>query len=52
MKAAFMEWTDQNMERVRSEKPGLKLSQYKQMLFKEWQKSPSNPLNKARLEAE
>jgi len=52
MKAAFMEWTEQNMNRVRDEKPGLKLSQYKQILFKEWQKSPSNPLNKARQETD
>ena len=30
--------------------PGLKLSQYKQRIFDMWQKSPDNPMVRARME--
>ena len=45
MKAAFAAYTDAEMPRLRLDKPGLKLSQYKDLIWKSWQKSPSNPLN-------
>lgn len=33
------------MPRLKAENPSLRQSQLKQMLRKEWQKSPENPLN-------
>lgn len=47
MKAAFKAYEDRNLPRIKSENPGLKLSQMKQIIFKEWQRSPENPINKA-----
>ena len=46
MKAAFSAFSDSMMAELKSEKPGLKQSQYKEMCWKLWQKSPSNPLNR------
>lgn len=46
MKAAFKAFEEANLPRVKSENPGLKLSQMKQLIFKEWQRSPENPMNK------
>jgi len=45
MKAAYNAWEEVNMPRVKMENPGMRLSQLKQMLKKEWTKSPENPLN-------
>ncbi|XP_065222583.1 coiled-coil domain-containing protein 124-B [Planococcus citri] len=45
MKAAFTAFEAENMERLKKEYPTLRLSQLKQMLRKEWMKSPANPLN-------
>lgn len=45
MKAAYNAWEEVNMPRVKMENPGMRLSQLKQMLKKEWMKSPENPLN-------
>jgi hypothetical protein len=36
---------------LKKEKPSLRLSQLKQMLFKEWQKRPKNPIVAAQLAA-
>lgn len=47
MKAAFKAYEELNLPRLKSENPGLKLSQMKQIIFKEWQKSPDNPMNKS-----
>lgn len=44
LKAAFEAFSEAEMVRVRQEKPGLKLSQYRELVWKSWQKSPSNPL--------
>jgi Coiled-coil domain-containing protein 124 /Oxs1 len=44
-KAAFKDYEERELVRMRMEKPGLKLSQYKEMVFKAWQKSPENPMN-------
>lgn len=49
MKAAYQAFEDSNLPRLKSENPNLRLSQLKQMLKKDWMKSPENPLNKARL---
>lgn len=46
MKAAYKAYEENNLPRIKSENPGLKLSQMKQIIFKEWQRSPENPLNK------
>lgn len=45
MKAAFTAFEVANMSRLKNENPSLKLSQLKQLLWKEWTKSPDNPLN-------
>lgn len=45
MKAAYKAFEEANLPRIKAENPSLRLSQWKQILFKEWQKSPENPLN-------
>ncbi|XP_066247605.1 coiled-coil domain-containing protein 124 [Euwallacea similis] len=47
MKAAYTSYEERRLKELKLEYPSLKLSQLKQMIFKEWQKSPENPLNKA-----
>jgi hypothetical protein len=44
-KAAFREHEQRELVRLRDERPGLKLSQYKELIFKAWQKAPENPMN-------
>lgn len=46
MKAAYTEFEQREMPRVKAENAGLRLSQLKQILRKEFQKSPDNPYNK------
>ena len=46
MKAAYTEFEERRLEELKAENKSLKLSQLKQMIFKEWQKHPDNPLNK------
>lgn len=45
LKAAFTAFEEVNMPRIKEENPTLRLSQLKQILRKEWMKSPENPLN-------
>ena len=45
MKAAFEAFKEAEMPRMREDMPGLKLSQYKERLWKKWQKHPDNPHN-------
>mmetsp|Transcript_36189 Transcript_36189/g.71158 ORF Transcript_36189/g.71158 Transcript_36189/m.71158 type:complete len:213 (-) Transcript_36189:104-742(-) len=45
MKAAYKAYAEVNMPILKEDNPGLKLSQYKDMLFKQWQKSAENPMN-------
>ncbi|XP_056133199.1 coiled-coil domain-containing protein 124 [Lampris incognitus] len=45
MKAAFAAFEEVNMPRLKKENPNMRLSQLKQLLKKEWTKSPENPLN-------
>lgn len=46
MKAAYTAFETRRLEELKAENPSLRLSQLKQQIFKEWQKSPENPLNK------
>lgn len=46
-KAAFLAFEERELPRLKEEKPGLKQSQYREKLFKLWQKSPENPMNSA-----
>ncbi|XP_067002713.1 coiled-coil domain-containing protein 124 [Anabrus simplex] len=45
LKAAFTAFEEANLPRIKSENPTLRLSQLKQILRKEWMRSPDNPLN-------
>jgi len=45
VKAAYASYEDRRLPEIRKEQPGLRLQQYKQLLFKEFQKSPENPMN-------
>ena len=49
MKAAFAKYEEEQLPILRQDKPGLKLTQYQDMIFKNWQKSPQNPLVRAQL---
>lgn len=46
LKAAYNAFEERRLQELKMENPSLRLSQLKQMIFKEWQKSPENPLNK------
>jgi Coiled-coil domain-containing protein 124 /Oxs1 len=46
MKAAFKAYEETQLPFIKAENPSLKLSQLKQIIFKNWQKSPENPMNK------
>ncbi|XP_058130588.1 coiled-coil domain-containing protein 124 [Anopheles ziemanni] len=48
MKAAYKAYEEAELTRLKQENPSLKLSQLKQMIFKNWQKSPENPMNQIR----
>ncbi len=45
MKAAFLAFEERELPRLKAENPNLRLSQLKQMLRKDWMKSPENPMN-------
>eukprot|EP00501_MAST-03F_sp_TOSAG23-6_P001386 GSMAST32.ASY1.ANO1.1441.1 assembled CDS len=44
-KAAFKAFEERRIPELRKENKGLRLAQIKQMVFKEFQKSPENPMN-------
>jgi len=44
-KAAYEAYKDREMPIARQEHPGLRLQQYNDLLFKQFQKSPDNPFN-------
>ena len=46
-KAAFEKYQESKLQELKEEKPGLRQSQYKDMIWKAWQKAPENPLLKA-----
>ncbi|XP_075062919.1 coiled-coil domain-containing protein 124 [Mixophyes fleayi] len=45
VKAAFIAFEELNLPRLKQENPNMRLSQLKQLLKKEWMKSPENPMN-------
>ena len=47
VKVLFNAFSEKHTPIVRSENPGLKLSQVKDRVFQLWQKSPENPKNQA-----
>jgi pyruvate/2-oxoglutarate dehydrogenase complex dihydrolipoamide acyltransferase (E2) component len=49
MKAAWLAYEKRELPALKEEKPGLKQQQYKDMLWKLWQKSPDNPMNQVAL---
>lgn len=44
-KAVFEAYKERELPNVRAEHPGLRLQQYQEILFKQFQKSPENPFN-------
>lgn len=48
VKAAYLTWEEARLPSLKEENPTLKHSQLKELLWKEWQKSPENPLNQQR----
>ncbi|EKM56088.1 uncharacterized protein PHACADRAFT_209585 [Phanerochaete carnosa HHB-10118-sp] len=44
-KAAFEAYKEQELPNLKVERPGLRLAQYQEVLFKQFQKSPDNPFN-------
>ncbi|RWS28361.1 hypothetical protein B4U80_05736 [Leptotrombidium deliense] len=46
MKAAYLEFEEKNLPLLKQQNPNMRLSQIKQMLKKDWMKSPDNPINK------
>ncbi|TFK45617.1 DUF1014-domain-containing protein, partial [Heliocybe sulcata] len=44
-KAAFEAYKERELPSLRSEHPGLRLQQYQDLLYKQFQKSPENPFN-------
>ncbi|KAG1672925.1 hypothetical protein FOA52_012370 [Chlamydomonas sp. UWO 241] len=47
MKVAWKEYEEANIPIMKEDKPGLKMSQYREMVWKAWQKAPENPMNQA-----
>ncbi|KAH8388364.1 hypothetical protein KR093_005134 [Drosophila rubida] len=48
MRAAYKTFETNNLPRIKAENPSLRMSQWKQILMKEWNKSPDNPFNQSR----
>jgi hypothetical protein len=45
MKAAYAAFQEERLLELKAEHPNMRLSQVKQLLWKEWLKSPKNPVN-------
>ena len=45
LKAAYAAFEERELPRLKAENPNLRQSQVKQMLRKDWMKSPENPMN-------
>lgn len=48
MKAAFKAYEERVIPELRAEKPGLKMTQYKDLVWNKWKKAPENPMNQAK----
>ncbi|XP_021774850.1 coiled-coil domain-containing protein 124-like [Chenopodium quinoa] len=46
LKASFKAFEEAELPRLKADKPGLTHTQYKEMIWKLWKKSPDNPLNR------
>jgi hypothetical protein len=46
-KAAYAAYEEQHLPQMRKDNPSLRLTQVKEMLWKQWQKAPENPFNQA-----
>lgn len=46
-KAAWEAYYEEQLVVLKEDKPGLRLMQYKSMIFENWQRSPLNPRNQA-----
>ncbi|CAA6656049.1 unnamed protein product [Spirodela intermedia] len=46
LKASFKAFEEAELPKLKEEKPGLTLTQYRDMIWKLWQRSPDNPLNR------
>lgn len=44
-KAAFEAYKERELPNLRAEHPGLRMQQYQELLYKQFQKSPENPFN-------
>ncbi|KAG8885970.1 hypothetical protein FRB97_008508 [Tulasnella sp. 331] len=44
-KAAFEAYKERELSELKQERPGLRLQQYQELLYKKFQKSPENPFN-------
>jgi len=49
-KAAYNAYVERELPNIRAEQPGLRLQQYKDLLYKQFQKSPDNPFNQVTVE--
>ena len=49
MKVAYAAYEERELPRLKEENPNLRMSQLKQLLRKEWMKSPENPMNQHHL---
>lgn len=47
VKAAYAAYEERRLPEVKKENPGLRQQQMKQLIYKEFQKSPENPMNQA-----
>ena len=45
MKAAYLAYEERRLAEVKADNPNLRLSQLKQIIKKDWNKAPENPLN-------
>lgn len=48
-KAALAAYEEREMPRFKSENPGLRLTQLKELIYKAFQKAPENPFNQANI---
>ncbi|KAF0360973.1 DUF1014-domain-containing protein [Gigaspora margarita] len=48
-KAALAAYEEREMPKVKEEYPGLRYTQYREMIYKNFQKSPENPFNQANI---
>jgi len=45
VRAAYLSYEERRLPQVKADNPNMRLSQLKQLIKKDWNKSPENPLN-------